>query len=194
MWSTVPPSPERIRAFLNEQQAQSFSYAEVGHSLDRSPACYNLDHNRECLGRGDADFRAACDALRRWVMFPSPWTRIEPRDAPLARGQVVAMIAHIYGVWWLNACRIVYTLDEAGPIRRFGFAYGTLAAHVECGEERFSVEMLPDGSVWYDLRAFSRPRYWPVRLAKPLARGLQRRFIADSKRAMRKAVEDATQR
>ena len=31
------------------------------------------------------------------------------------------------GFWWLNACRIVYVVDEAGPITQFGFAYGTLA-------------------------------------------------------------------
>ena len=45
-----------------------------------------------------------------------------------------------------------------------------------------------DGSVWYDVRAFSRPRYWPVRLAKRIARRLQARFVRDSKAAMRAAV------
>lgn len=191
MWSLSPPSAERVRLFLAEQRELDFSYPEAGHSLDRSPAGYNIDHNRALLGQGEGAFAAGCAALRRWTMFPAPWTRIEPPDAPLVTGQVVAMIAHVYGVWWLNACRIVYTLDETSPVRRFGFAYGTLPGHVECGEERFSVEMLADGSVWYDLRAFSQPRYWPVRLAKPLARGLQRRFVADSQRAMQAAVGEA---
>ncbi|MBI3887105.1 MAG: DUF1990 family protein, partial [Opitutae bacterium] len=54
--------------------------------------------------------------------------------------------------------------------------------------ERFTVEWRADDTVWYDLRAFSRPRYWPVRLAKPLARRLQRRFVADSKLAMQRAA------
>ncbi|MEO7798036.1 MAG: DUF1990 domain-containing protein, partial [Opitutaceae bacterium] len=90
----------------------------------------------------------------------------------------------------LSGCRVVYVLDEAGPVRRYGFAYGTLEAHVEQGEERFSVELHGDGGVWYDLRAFSRPRFWPVRLAKPLARRLQRRFVRDSQSSMQHAVRE----
>jgi uncharacterized protein (UPF0548 family) len=191
MWSSTPPPQDKIRLFLEEQRQRDFSYPETGHSLDRSPAGYDIDHNRVQLGHGEAAFAAGCAALRRWTMFPAPWTRIEPGDAPLEKGQVVAMLAHVYGLWWLNACRIVYTLDETAPLRRFGFAYGTLPGHVECGEERFSVELHADGSVWYDLRAFSRPRYWPVRVAKPLARGLQRRFAVESKLAMQRAVAEA---
>jgi len=101
------------------------------------------------------------------------------------------MQAHALGLWWLNACRIIYLLDEQAPLRRFGFAYGTLLSHVEQGEERFTVELHPDGTVWYDLRAFSRPRYWPVRVAEPLARKLQRRFVRDSQASMIAAVAGA---
>lgn len=191
MWSLSPPSTGIITSFLQEQRELSLSYPEVGHSRDRSPAGYAIDHNRVELGRGEADFAAACQALREWKMFPGPWTRIVPDTTPLEKGQVVAMIAHVYGLWWLNACRIVYTLDETAPVRWFGFAYGTLPGHVESGEERFSVELHPDGRVWYDLRAFSRPRYWPVRLAKPLVRSLQRRFAVESKLAMQRAVASA---
>ncbi|HEY4246911.1 MAG TPA: DUF1990 domain-containing protein [Lacunisphaera sp.] len=188
MWSTTLPSGQKIKEFLFEQRRLDFSYAEVGHSFDRSPAGYNIDHNRAMLGRGRGTFEQACVALRAWTMFPAPWTRIDPANAPLVQGQVVAMLAHVYGGWWLNACRIVYTIDENGPVRRFGFAYGTLPGHVECGEERFSVEWLADDTVWYDLRAFSRPRFWLVKLAKPLARGLQRSFAVDSQLAMQRAV------
>ena len=188
MWSLSPPAEKEISTFLNQQRALEFSYPEVGHSLDKSPGGYAIDHNRVQLGSGEPVFATACRALREWKMFPAPWTRIIPVTTPLEKRQVVAMIAHVYGLWWLNACRIVYTLDETVPVRRFGFAYGTLPSHVECGEERFSVELHADGSVWYDLRAFSRPRYWPVRLAKPLARGLQRRFAVESMAAMQRIV------
>ena len=69
----------------------------------------------------------------------------------------------------LNACRIVYTIDsggdEDGVIKRYGFAYGTLAEHAERGEERFSVEWhAEDDSVWYDLFAFSWPNHRLARL------------------------------
>jgi uncharacterized protein (UPF0548 family) len=188
-WSLHPPGAEAIEAFRQGQHAARFSYAEVGASNAGAPAGYNLDHNRIVIGRGEADFAAACAAIRAWKMFPAPWTSITPADAPISEGTVVAMQARALGGWWMNACRIVYVVEENTPVRRFGFAYGTLPAHVEQGEERFSVELHADGTVWYDLRAFSRPRYWPVRLAKPLARRLQRKFVRDSQRAMQRAVQ-----
>lgn len=186
-WSWRQPTEHDVAAFLARQESVAFSYPERGASSRGSPAGYEVDHNRARLGEGDADFAAACAALRAWRMFPAPWTRIAPPDAPLREGQAVAMIAHAFG-WWLNACRIVYLVDEDVPVRRFGFAYGTLRTHVEQGEERFLVEQLPDGSVWYDLRAFSRPRHPLVKLAKPLARRLQARFVRESQAAMQAAV------
>lgn len=189
MWSLTFPSDLRITAFLAEQKELDYSYPEVGASREGSPSGYNIDHNRVFIGSGKNIFEASCQALRDWKMFPEAWTKIIPIAAPIQQGQVVAMVARAYSLWWLNACRIVYTLDEDTPVRRFGFAYGTLPGHVERGEERFSVEWLTDDTVWYDLRAFSQPRYWPVRLARPVARGLQRRFIADSKLAMVRAVD-----
>lgn len=55
--------------------------------------------------------------------------------------------------------RVVYVVDE--PARR-GFAYGTVAGHPEDGEEAFFIERRGDGSVWIEIRAFSRPssRFW----------------------------------
>ncbi len=50
--------------------------------------------------------------------------------------------------------RVVYIVDEP---RRRGFAYGTVAGHPEDGEEAFFVEQRDDGSVWLEIRAFSRP-------------------------------------
>ena len=193
-WFIRPPSDDVIAEFLRAQENVSLSYSEVGESREGSPFGYTLDHNRVQLGCGERDFEQACDALRQWRMFPEPWTKISPNSAPLREGSVVAMQAHALGIWWLNACRIIYLVDEQAPLRRFGFAYGTLLSHVEQGEERFTVELHPDGTVWYDLRAFSRPRYWPVRLAKPLARKLQRRFVRDSQASMIAAVAGACSR
>ena len=203
-WSFREPTAGEVAAFLalhtGAREEVPFSYGAVGETADdaKHPRGYNLDHNRERLGEGENAYEAACAALRAWRMFPGPWTRITAAEATIRTGAVVAMQAHAVGLWWLNACRIVYTIADGDGItrrdqvrRRFGFAYGTLPAHVEQGEERFSVELHDDGSVWYDLRAFSRPRYWPVRLAKPMARRLQARFVCESKAAMRAAVQSA---
>ena len=193
MCSLTRPSEQAIRDFLARQAGAAFSYPEVGATRGAAPAGYDADHNRVELGRGAAAFEAACAAVRRWQMFPRPWTAVMPADAPIQVGQTVAVLARAFGLWWLNAARIVYVLDEAGPPRRFGFAYGTLADHAERGEERFSVEWHPDGSVWYDLFAFSRPRHPLARLGYPLARRLQKRFQAKSRDAMCRAVSGGTQ-
>jgi uncharacterized protein (UPF0548 family) len=88
----------------------------------------------------------------------------------------------------------VYRIEEDdGNIRRYGFAYGTLPAHTEKGEERFTVEWRRDeGWVHYDLYAFSRPNHLLARVGYPLARRLQRRVARDSLRAMVRAAASVT--
>lgn len=121
-------------------------------------------------------------------MFPAEWTVIVPSHAPLTVNHVVAVLARVCGLWWLNACRIVSITDETTPIRSFGFTYATLPGHVEIGEEEFLIEWDQEGQVWYQIRAVSRPRYWLARLAYPLTRYVQSRFRRDSQRSMQRAV------
>src|SRR5262249_37567536 len=109
-------------------------------------------------------------------------------DAPIAIGSTIAILAAGFGLWTLNVCRIVYVVEEDGPVRRYGFAYGTLPEHVGRGEERFTVEWRRDDSVWYDILAFSQPNHLLMQLGYPAMRMLQRRFAQDSKRAMQRAV------
>jgi uncharacterized protein (UPF0548 family) len=188
VWSIKKPNAQQIAAFHSAQARSEFSYRELGESSDGHPRGYNLDVNRLQIGTGQAVFEAACTALRHWQMFPSAWTEIHPVNTPLETGRHVAMLAHAFGFWWLNACRIVYVVDEMAPMRRFGFAYGTLREHVEQGEEQFLIEWDQEDQVWYSIRAFSRPRYWIVRLAYPLARRMQRRFVQESQAALSRAV------
>lgn len=185
MISLAKPEPSTIEAFLAGQARREPSYPEVGFSRDRPPAGYALDHNRVQLGEGRETFERARAAIRGWIMFPRPWTEIHPSKAPIETGTVVAVLVHLFGLWWLNACRIVYVIDEP---RRFGFAYGTLPGHAETGEERFTVEWREDDTVRYDILAFSRPRLWLARLGYPIARRVQRRFARESKAAMQAAV------
>ncbi len=101
----------------------------------------------------------------------------------------MAVLARSFGLWWLNACRIVAVFGGEGAASRFGFAYGTLPDHVGTGEERFLVEWdRGNDSVWYDILAFSRPRQLLARLGYPVMRRKQRRFGRDSAAAMRRAV------
>jgi len=98
----------------------------------------------------------------------------------------VVVIIRAGGLWWTNAARIVYAVDEATELAsRFGFAYGTLPGHAESGEERFTVERdRSEDEVWYIILAFSLPQKTLVRLGYPLSRRLQRSFAEASKAAM----------
>ena len=185
----VKPSPQRIERFLAAQRNRTFSYREVGFSRRGAPPGYNADHNRVRLGEGRAAFARAVEAVRSWKMFEMGWVSVHPAAAPVEPGTTIAVRFRHFGFWSLNACRIVYTVDDEGPVVRFGFAYGTLPDHAERGEERFTVEWHhEDGAVWYDIYAFSRPSHPLARLAFPLARFLQKRFVSGSKRAMARAA------
>jgi uncharacterized protein (UPF0548 family) len=115
---------------------------------------------------------------------------IWPRDAPIAAGQVVLLLARVAGIWWPNAARIVYVIDEDGPVARFAFAYGTLPGHGLRGEERFLVEWdRSDGAVWFEILAFSRPNSFLARLGRPILRRCQKRFGRDASATMLRAAQ-----
>lgn len=189
MLSLRKPSVETLRRFLEAQKELPFTYEAVGATAGTPPAGYVVDRTRIKLGEGEAVFRSATAALRRWEQFNLGWVEAWPSDTPIQAGEVVAVMGRAIGVWWLNACRVVYVVDETGPISKFGFAYGTLPGHVESGEERFLVEWdRGDGGVWYDILAFSRPNQFSARLGYPVVRRLQKRFGRDSAASMLRAV------
>jgi uncharacterized protein (UPF0548 family) len=182
------PSADAIRRFLDAQRGLEFNYAAVGATAASPPPGYVVDRTRVNLGSGEAAFVAAKAALARWEHFALGWVEACPRTTPLQPGQVVAIAARTLGVWSLNACRIIHVIDEPAPVRRFGFAYGTLPGHVESGEERFLVEWDTADRVWYDILAFSRPNHLLTRLGYPIARRFQKRFARDSAAAMRRCT------
>jgi uncharacterized protein (UPF0548 family) len=182
------PSSDSIRTFISAQKSQPFSYSEVGCSRGQAPNGYTADHNRIQLGLGFPTFERAKSAIREWKMFEIPWIELCWPHTPIESGCIVALLASHFGFWSLNACRIVYVMEEHEPLERYGFAYGTLPQHGAIGEERFTVEYNPDDeSVTYDIYAISRLRL-AGRIAYPFARNLQKRFARDSKIAMQKCV------
>ena len=186
MLSFRKPSPDSLAAFIASQAKLPFSYSAVGATATTPPPGYVVDRTRCKLGEGEAVFTAAKKGLERWEQFRLGWVEAGPPETPIRVGEVVAVMGRAMGCWWVNACRIVYVIDEPG--RKFGFAYGTLPDHVESGEERFLIECDPtDGGVWYDIVAFSRPNHILARLGSPLVRRLQKRFARDSAAAMVRA-------
>jgi len=174
---------------MSKQRDSGFSYPDVRATATAVPTGYNVDHNRVQLGTGEGTWRRAVEAIRGWQMFNIPWVRLYWQRAPIEIGTDVAVLVQHLGFFSLNACRIVYVVDEDGPIARYGFAYGTLAEHAERGEERFTVEWnRSEDKVWYAILAFSRPRKTLAKLGYPVSRMLQKRFAEASKAAMLKAT------
>ena len=184
------PSASSLNAFIDSQSGLDLTYPSIGSTASEPPPTYVVDHTRIKLGIGGPGFMKAKAALQRWEHFQLGW--VEPcwPNTPIEPGRVVGILANVCGLWCLNACRIVYVVDESGPIKRYGFAYGTLPEHAESGEERFTVEWdRHKDEVWYDILAFSRPHQVLPKLGYPIARRLQKRFAADSKAAMVRATQ-----
>lgn len=187
MITLQPPSSSLLQQNLALWQEAPLSY-DHRRGVEHPPQeGFMAEEHRVRLGSGSVFYRQACRALDAWQMFPA-WAMVRPYLAPQQPGQVVAMVVKISGVWWTNPCRILHRCDSPS---RHGFVYGTLPEHAECGEERFMVEMLSDGSVWYEIRAFSRPRHWLAWIGFPLARWWQLRFVRDSQAAMLKLSQPA---
>ena len=183
------PTEATLRKFIAQQAAYGYTYAAVGATAHIVPKDYAVDRTRMELGEGAEVFDLAKAALQRWEHFRLGWVDVWPAHTPLVKGEVVAIMGRMLGIYSLNSCRIVYTVDESQPIVRYGYAYGTLPRHIESGEERFLIEWdMVTNKVFYDIIAFSRPNYLLAWLIYPLIRYGQKRFASDSATSMIRAV------
>src|SRR5690606_14211546 len=117
------PTAERVARFVARQRQHDFTYPHVGATAAGLPTGYVIDRHRVLLGSGQAVFSRGAEALRQWRHFELGWLRASPVDVPPRQGVVVAVIAQVWQLWWLNACRVVYTVDESeesDSIQRFG--------------------------------------------------------------------------
>ena len=190
MYLFKKPSGERISKFIESQSRLEFTYPSVGATRNGDhPSGFVVDHNRVHLGAGQTIFDAAKRALCDWQNYRFDWIELHRPDVNPEPEQTVGVLARALGLWVLNACRVVYVIEEEEPLCRFAFAYGTLPEHAESGEERFQVEWHEDDdSVWYDILAFSRPNQLFSKIAYPYVRYKQKQFAGDSMRAMKAAV------
>lgn len=108
-----------------------------------------------------------------------------PTDPPIVVGQTVVVALDLPGFSAVAPCRIVWVDDEPD---RFGFAYGTLRGHPECGEESFVVHR-SHAAVRFEIVAASRPAGLLPRIGAPVARLIQQRvtrgYLASLARASR---------
>lgn len=173
-------------------QPARFLAREAGLRIERLPWFYTQDICAAVLGRGEDAYARARGGLARWTMFDLGWTRVANPEAQIKLGAVVAVEARTLGLWTVNLSRIVEVIDEPD---KYGFIYQTTEMHVEQGEERFLVWMLPEtGEVRYEVEAVSRPRDAVARMFYPVARHFQAKFRVDTVTRMQREVSTEADR
>ena len=187
------PSETDVIRYLLKRKNSAFTYGQLGVTrTNEVPDGFDLDRQRSLLGHGKQTYEIAKESLRHWAMFPTELTNLYWPDQTIRVGAEVAVLFRAGPLWSLNPCRIVYVLDEAkttGHVHQFGFAYGTLSGHLECGEERFCVSWnRADDSVHYELLAVSRPNHVLTKIGYLYARAVQARFRRLSALAMKRAI------
>jgi uncharacterized protein (UPF0548 family) len=183
------PCQREIEEFIARSRNLPLSYKPIGIAKE-SPRGFKVDEARVVIGRGEQVFESAKLALTEWRHFELGWVELFPRGASIEPETVVAVLVQHIGLWSLNGCRIVYSVDEESPATKFGFAYGTLTNHAEMGEEIFEVSLDPvSEEVSYIIRAVSKPRAALARLGYPYVRFSQSRFRRDSLAALTHAIE-----
>jgi uncharacterized protein (UPF0548 family) len=182
------PSEQDVAAFLVRARESRLTYEPVGLS-QLSPPGYKIDEHRVRIGAGKETLELAKAALDAWAPFHLAWVEFHPsRPKPEVGCDVAIAVRHV-GFWSLNACRVVGRFPVDAGDGRHGFFYGTLEEHAESGEELFAVERDPsDDSVWYRIRAVSRPRAALAKFGYPVSRRLQQKFRDDSAKVMKRDV------
>jgi uncharacterized protein (UPF0548 family) len=188
MFFAQRPSTGDIERFLAASRDLPLSYREVGIVSERPPG-RRLDEQRVVIGQGRDDFDRARAALLSWKQFDIGWVETFPRNARVEVGTVVSVLIRHLGFWSLNGARVVYLVGTNDNCR-FGFAYGALTNHAECGEELFEVFIDPlNQHVSYRILAMSWPQTALTYIGQPIVRILQARFRRDSAAAMTRSLQ-----
>jgi uncharacterized protein (UPF0548 family) len=163
-------------------RSAALTYAEVG-ATEFLPLPSGYGHLRYRLELGAAPFEAMAEAIETFAVHRAAGVRMLT-DAPRAEQGVRVTASFGLGRLRMPApCEVVTVY--ADPDRR-GFAYGTLAGHPERGEEAFILTRAGDGSVTFEVRAFSAPARWFARLGGPLVPVFQRLYAWNLGRALRR--------
>lgn len=180
------PSPDALGRLLEQAQGADVTYAEVGATNgDGRPSGYGHDLDEGLLGDGPETFERSVAELRHWQAHIGAGIEVLPRGAAVAEDDPGLLLIQAAGLWTVAPFRVVYVVEEPDSFR---FAYGTLPGHPERGEASFAVTRNDDDEVLIRLASFSRPVDPIARLAKPLARRIQRRYTLGYLDALRDAV------
>lgn len=179
-------SQASLERHLQRAVAADLNYPEAHATTgDALPTGYRHDHYERVVGRGEAVFTRAAEALRGWEVQRGAGLGVYPVEAPVTAGITVLLLAPAGLMRIVVPCRVLYLVEEP---RQAGFAYGTLHGHPERGEERFVVEWDDDDRVVFRITAFSRHDDVMAKLGGPVTRRIQVRTTKRYLWAMRRIM------
>jgi uncharacterized protein (UPF0548 family) len=183
-----PSNARAMESLFNSLTHLEPNYPEVGTSIQgTSPSGFRIHHYEiELLAREDV-FTRAVAGLQSWQAHRIPRISIYPRSPAVRLGESLILEIGPRAIAMAAPCRIVHVIEEPN---RYGFAYGTLPGHPECGEESFVVSRLTTGRVVFEVSGFSRPGNSIVRLSGPIARTIQTSATNSYLRALKKFAEN----
>ncbi len=173
------PGIETIRGFLVRQSKLDFTYSAVGcHVRQSSPPGYAIRSLAHQLGEGESAYEAAKRGAKELGSVRLGWLEAGPEGTPIQTNAMVAILARTFGIWWLNACRIVLVIEEVGNgesirLRLMNFT-GPRRNRRGAISSWNGIKRTTES--WFDILAFSRPHHILTRLAYPIVRMTQKRF------------------
>ncbi len=184
MFLTHKPTDAELNNFLSQQSKLNVQYSGVEMTrTGKVPENMYRKHLAETvLGVGENTFNDAVQSMKAWQNFAVNWILLYPNEPKIAPGTTLVVCADHGLLWSMNACRIIFVIDETiGSKRQFGFTYGTLPGHVEQGEELFLIEWdTVTDQVTYEILAYSKSNHPLVSLMWPVAAMIQDQFRKDS--------------
>ena len=154
-------NPAKLQRLYDQAVNADLTYDHVGSTIAGGTG------RDRVLGHGPEAFAKASAGLRRWAAHRGIGAQVFPAESPIEVGRTVLVALGIGPLRIVAPTRIVVVVDEP---TRFGFAYGTLPGHPECGEESFVIEHCDDGSVVARIRVDAKPATLLTKVAGPVGR------------------------
>jgi len=153
---------------------------------------YMITKTRKKVGSGKQTYDEAIKAVKAWEHLQLGWNSTTKPD--MRPGTTICSATQTVVPWSVLPAQVVYCKEEAATLeggkgRRFAMGMCSLNGHMLAGEERFQVEMLADGSVWYDVFLFSKPDTLLALVSLPVVKLMQMRYVNDSAAAVAAAVK-----
>eukprot|EP00887_Chlorella_sp_A99_P000809 scaffold5.g809.t1 len=206
------PSLDEISGLAKSWTSRTFNHSDTGASIS-APALpeevknggYMITTNRKKVGEGKRTYDDAVKAIKEWEQLQLGAGRDShgARAADSAPGRApvrphtpraLSLCAPPNPPAFVPAEPVVYSKEEAADFgpgnkgRRFAVGLASLNGHQLAGEERFSVELHADGSVWYDVFLFSKPDTLLAWASLPIVKLQQWRYVNDSLKALASAL------